>query len=55
MPTYDAALQAKNDVAENDFDDHVPMPYSFSEGSIREGRKLWYIPEPTRTRMWIKL
>ncbi|TKA73213.1 hypothetical protein B0A55_07770 [Friedmanniomyces simplex] len=39
----------------DDFDEHVPMVHHYAGEVIAKGRRLWYIPEPARARLWVRM
>ncbi|KAK5746828.1 Small ubiquitin-related modifier 2 [Elasticomyces elasticus] len=50
------ALVSAGDEGEVDeFDEHVPMDVLYGPALLARGRKLWYIKEPSRTRLWARM
>ena len=56
MPTYGAAACAKANInGDDDLDDFVPVPFSFTPKLLRLGRRLAHLPESSRTRAWLRM
>ncbi|KAK4896136.1 hypothetical protein LTR27_005993 [Elasticomyces elasticus] len=56
-PAADASmrLSAGDEGEVDEFDEHVPMDILYGPALLARGRKLWYIKEPSRTRLWARM
>ncbi|KAK5683553.1 Transcriptional regulatory protein sin3 [Elasticomyces elasticus] len=56
-PAADASmrLSAGDEAEVDEFDEHLPMDIVYGPALLARGRKLWYIKEPSRTRLWARM